>query len=142
MSAGARRVVLLAATVVAAAGCTSGGDRGSTTARAEGTTPAAGAPAGSAAPRQVRLLLLGRFNQPTYLTAPRGDKRRFVVEREGRIRVVRGGRVLGTPFLDVSDVDELPRPSCPCRRMRGLSDQGVADALITVPKHWPPVIVA
>jgi glucose/arabinose dehydrogenase len=104
VSAGARRVVLLVATVVAGAGCTSGGDHGSTTARAEGTTPAAGAPAGSAAPRQVRLLLLGRFDQPTYLTAPRGDKRRFVVEREGRIRLVRGGHVLGTPFLEISDL--------------------------------------
>jgi glucose/arabinose dehydrogenase len=55
-----------------------------------------------AARRPVRLLLLGRFNEPTYITAPRGDSRRFVVEREGRIRVVRGGRVLGTPFLDIA----------------------------------------
>ena len=43
----------------------------------------------------MRLLLLGRFNQPTYITAPRGDSRRFVVEREGTIRVIKGGRVLG-----------------------------------------------
>src|SRR5215212_2829181 len=53
--------------------------------------------------RPVRLLLLGRFEQPTYLTAPRGDRRRFVVERPGTIRVVQGGRVLGRPFLDISD---------------------------------------
>ena len=53
--------------------------------------------------RPVRLLRLGNFNQPTFLTAPRGDRRRFVVEREGRIVVVRGGRVLGRPFLDISD---------------------------------------
>ncbi len=49
----------------------------------------------------MRLLLLGRFNQPTYITSPRGDSRRFVVEREGTIRVIKGGRVLGTPFLDI-----------------------------------------
>jgi glucose/arabinose dehydrogenase len=55
------------------------------------------------AARPVRLLLLGRFDQPTYVTAPRGDRRRFVVEREGRIRVVRRGHVLGRPFLDISD---------------------------------------
>jgi glucose/arabinose dehydrogenase len=55
----------------------------------------------AAARRPVRLLLLGRFDQPTYLTAPRGDSRRFVVEREGTIRVVRGGRVLKAPFLDI-----------------------------------------
>src|SRR4029078_6698011 len=28
---------------------------------------------------------------------------RFVVEREGRIRVLKGRRPLGTPFLDISD---------------------------------------
>jgi glucose/arabinose dehydrogenase len=65
--------------------------------------PAATAPAGPAQRRPVRLLLLGRFNEPTYVTAPRGDRRRFVVEREGRIRVVQGGRVLPRPFLDISD---------------------------------------
>ncbi len=51
----------------------------------------------------VKLLLLGRFRAPTYLTAPPGDRsRRFVVERAGRIRVVRDGRPLGEPFLDIS----------------------------------------
>ena len=53
--------------------------------------------------RPVRLLRLGSFNEPTYLTAPRGDRRRFVVEREGRIRVVQRGRTLAQPFLDISD---------------------------------------
>ena len=51
----------------------------------------------------MRLLRLGHFNQPTYLAAPRGDSRRFVVEREGRIVVVRGRRKLGQPFLDISE---------------------------------------
>src|SRR5215210_265306 len=60
------------------------------------------APAEPAQRRPVRLLLLGRFDEPTYVAAPPGDKRRFVVEREGRIRVVQGGRVLGTPFLDIT----------------------------------------
>ncbi len=60
-------------------------------------------PAAPAQRRPVRLLRLGNFDEPTYLTAPRGDKRRFVVEREGRIRVVQGGRTLGRPFLDISD---------------------------------------
>jgi glucose/arabinose dehydrogenase len=61
-------------------------------------------PAGGviAAQRGARLLLLGRFDQPTYLAAPPGDtRRRFVVEREGRIVVVRGGRT--RPFLDIRD---------------------------------------
>ncbi len=61
-------------------------------------------PAAEAAPsaRPVRLLKLGNFDEPTHLAAPRGDRRRFVVEREGRIRVVKRGRVLGTPFLDIA----------------------------------------
>jgi glucose/arabinose dehydrogenase len=50
----------------------------------------------------VRLALLGRFDQPTYVTAPPGDRRRrFVVERAGRIRVVRDGRRLRRPFLSI-----------------------------------------
>jgi glucose/arabinose dehydrogenase len=92
------------------AGCSSGSDDEpratdpagagqATTQRTSGTSPAAGRPAA----RGVRLRLLGRFASPTYLAAPRGDtKRRFVVEREGRIRVVRGGRTLRTPFLDIN----------------------------------------
>jgi glucose/arabinose dehydrogenase len=50
----------------------------------------------------VRLLRLGRFEAPTFLAAPRGDRRRFVVQRAGTIVVVRGGRQLDQPFLDVS----------------------------------------
>ena len=57
---------------------------------------------GQASARPVQLLPLGNFDEPTYLTAPRGDRRRFVVERGGRILVVKGGRVLQEPFLDIS----------------------------------------
>jgi glucose/arabinose dehydrogenase len=53
--------------------------------------------------RPVRLLRLGNFDQPTYVAAPRGDGRRFVVEREGTIRIVQGGRALERAFLDISD---------------------------------------
>src|SRR3954453_10568882 len=61
----------------------------------------AAAPAEPAARRPVRLLRLGSFDQPTYITAPRGDSRRFVVELPGTIRVLKGRRVLATPFLDI-----------------------------------------
>ena len=83
------------------AGCTSGDDEDGS-ASAETTSPAVGPAPAQAAARQVRLLRLGTFDEPTYLAAPRGDKRRFVVERPGRIRVVKAGRVLDTPFLDIS----------------------------------------
>jgi len=50
----------------------------------------------------VRLLLLERFDEPTYLTsAPSDGHRRFVVERAGRIRVMRNGRKLRRPFLSI-----------------------------------------
>ncbi len=92
--------------LLALAGCNGdyADDSGETT-PAEATEPARPAvPAQQPAARaRVRLLLLGRFREPTYLTAPRGDARRFVVERAGRIRIVRRGRVLARPFLDISD---------------------------------------
>ena len=61
---------------------------------------------GGAAPAQggrpVRLLLLGRFESPTYIAAPRGDRRRrFVVQREGSIVVVNGRR--RSTFLDIEE---------------------------------------
>jgi glucose/arabinose dehydrogenase len=40
--------------------------------------------------------------QPLYATAPAGDPRIFAVERAGRIRVVKNGAPLATPFLDIS----------------------------------------
>jgi glucose/arabinose dehydrogenase len=73
-------------------------------------TPTAPAPARepAAAPAQrfrgVRLRLVRRFDEPTYLAAPPGDTRhRYVVERAGRIRVLRGRRLLGAPLLDIRD---------------------------------------
>ena len=101
-----RRYVVLGLAAVAVAGC-SDDDEQRTMATKPASTSAtpdeqATAPAEPGQRRPVRLLPLGRFDEPTYVAAPRGDKRRFVVEREGRIRVVQGGRVLGTPFLDIT----------------------------------------
>jgi molybdopterin/thiamine biosynthesis adenylyltransferase len=45
---------------------------------------------------------------------------------------------LVAPFLDVTDVDGAPDPTCACRRSRGWADQSAADAFITPPAHWPP----
>ncbi|MGI9097540.1 MAG: PQQ-dependent sugar dehydrogenase [Solirubrobacteraceae bacterium] len=53
----------------------------------------------------VRLMAVGRFNSPLYVTAPRGDRRRiFVVEQGGTIRVVRAGKRLARPFLNISSI--------------------------------------
>jgi proteasome lid subunit RPN8/RPN11 len=42
--------------------------------------------------------------------------------------------------VDAVDWPQAPQPYCACRRMRGTADQGKADALISAPAHWPPVI--
>ena len=105
---GARTLLAVAlALIPSAAACTSddGQDEASVPATGEQATADdtrdQGASASARGP--VRLLPLGRFDEPTYLAAPRGERRlRFVVEREGRIRVLRGRRVLDEPFLDIT----------------------------------------
>jgi glucose/arabinose dehydrogenase len=49
----------------------------------------------------VREVAAGLSN-PLLLTAPPADDRLFVVEQVGRVRVIEGGQLLPTPFLDVS----------------------------------------
>ena len=105
--------MLVASAVTLALGCGGGGDRA--TARSEPTPtptepPAATAtatPTPTATPAArpgLRLQRIGTFEDPVYVTAPRGDRRRlFVVEQGGRVRVVRDGSKVDRPFLDVSD---------------------------------------
>jgi Glucose / Sorbosone dehydrogenase len=77
-------------------GSAAGGESG-------GSGSAAGGDAGAAGSgRGVRLVQIGSFASPLYVTAPPGDRRRvFVVEQAGRIVVLRGGRRLPQPFLDI-----------------------------------------
>ena len=42
------------------------------------------------------------LDQPLFLTSPPGDARLFVVERTGRIRVIKAGVLQPRPFLDVT----------------------------------------
>ncbi len=57
----------------------------------------------ASAPAAPALVPVGSFDTPMYVTAPRTDTQRlFVVERAGRIRVVRDGETLATPFLDIA----------------------------------------
>jgi glucose/arabinose dehydrogenase len=52
-----------------------------------------------------RLEPVGTFDSPLYVTAPRDDKRLYVVERGGLVRIVDGGKTRAEPFLDItSDV--------------------------------------
>ena len=61
------------------------------------------APVTSAASTRNVARLVASFNEPVYLAAPNRGRRLFVVERAGRIRVIRGGKVRKRPFLDISD---------------------------------------
>ncbi|XAY04542.1 hypothetical protein DSM112329_01377 [Paraconexibacter sp. AEG42_29] len=71
----------------------------STTAEAATTTTAA---APRAASGTLKLAKVGSFDQPIYVTGAPGDTRRlFVVEQTGRILVVRGGKTVASPFLDI-----------------------------------------
>jgi glucose/arabinose dehydrogenase len=62
-----------------------------------------GAQQAAKAGKGVGLKQIGRFEEPVYIAgAPGYPKLLFVVEQGGRVRVLRGGRKLGTPFLDIS----------------------------------------
>jgi glucose/arabinose dehydrogenase len=106
---------LILCLALAAVGCGGGDDASGQTETAapqiplqDSTSSQSNGSAASATPaaRSVRLRRIGTFDAPTYLTAPRGDRRRlFVVELGGAIRVVRDGQKLAAPFLDIrSDV--------------------------------------
>ena len=50
-------------------------------------------------------LVASGFTGPLYVTQPSGDPTRlFVVEQTGRIKLIRNGTLLATPFLDISSV--------------------------------------
>jgi glucose/arabinose dehydrogenase len=53
------------------------------------------------------LVPVGNFTRPLYVAAPPRDYHRlYVVERDGAIRLVKNGKTLSKPFLDISaDVD-------------------------------------
>jgi glucose/arabinose dehydrogenase len=99
--------LVVAATLVGACGSDSSNQNADTTTNATastnddtgGSTPAEGR---AAAGNGVRLVKVGDFEAPLYVTAPPGDRRRvFVVEQAGRIVVVRGGTPVAQPFLDI-----------------------------------------
>lgn len=121
-----RRVALLAALALAAAltasaGCAAsnpgggtpaGGGPQSTPNTAALATPVAGTGAASSTPTaqpvpvsQLHLKLVtiaSGLSAPVYVTTARdGTGRLFIVEQTGRIRVIKKGRLLSKPFLDV-----------------------------------------
>jgi glucose/arabinose dehydrogenase len=99
---GLRRALTLAALAAAAlAGCGGDGEEDAATAP-DGTTAAEG---GAPAPRgggEPSLRKIGDFDQPLYVTQPPGSDDLYVVEQEGRVRLIRDGETLRDPVLDLS----------------------------------------
>ena len=95
----------MAVTAVALAGCGGSDDDPpmAVTQAAPSGSPASGA--GDAQPAQsgdLRVRRVGDFAEPTYVTAPPGDRSRiFIVEQAGTIRVIHRGRRIARPFLDI-----------------------------------------
>jgi glucose/arabinose dehydrogenase len=100
-------LAVVAAALVAACGSDSNAENASTSTNATASTnddtgSASPAQGTAAASRGVRLVKVGDFQSPLYVTAPPGDRRRiFVVEQAGEIVVVRGGKTVARPFLDI-----------------------------------------
>jgi glucose/arabinose dehydrogenase len=93
-------MVVVTAALVAACGSGDGGNAASPAASG-GTNTTDSAPSATES-RGVRLKRIGRFDSPVFVTSPPGDTRRlFVVEQGGRVRVMVGGRLRATPFLDI-----------------------------------------
>jgi glucose/arabinose dehydrogenase len=104
-----RSRVIVGLAVTMTIGCGSSGDRATARPTDTATLPeptATATPAPEATPAAkpgLRLQRIGTFDDPLYVTAPPGDRGRvFVVEQGGRVRIVRGGRKVSRPFLDIS----------------------------------------
>src|SRR5215207_3016499 len=96
-------VLALAAQAALIAGC-GGDDEDSTQPASPAVTDTAArpgqAPAGGG---KVSLARIGEFDQPTHIAQAPGTHDLYIVEREGRLRIVRSGEVLDEPALDISD---------------------------------------
>jgi len=51
----------------------------------------------------IHLKRIGSFQEPVYVTQPSSGGSVYVVERQGRVRVVRRGKTLSRPLFDITD---------------------------------------
>lgn len=90
--------------VLGLSGCGSGGSPPSAPSTPTPTpaTCGAGTPV-AGTPNLTSTLVVRGLQSPVDLQAPPGDRDRvFVLEQAGRIRIVRGGAAVATPFLDIA----------------------------------------
>jgi glucose/arabinose dehydrogenase len=97
-----RALVLSVLGTAVLAGCGDSGEDEATTAVESVPTATAPGDAGSVG-ADLTLRKIGDFDQPLYVTQPPGADDLYVVEKPGRIRIVRGGKTVGTPALDITD---------------------------------------
>jgi glucose/arabinose dehydrogenase len=102
--AGLLTALLAGFLAVLVAGCGGGDDEATTeaatdagTVEATESTETTGSGDGGVALQKV-----GEFDQPLYLTQAPGTDDLYVVERPGRLRIVRGGEIVEQPALDLS----------------------------------------
>lgn len=95
-------VALCAGAALLGAGCGGGEDEPATVARTA-AGPAKAAKGAGAGVGGVRLQELGDFEAPLYVTQRPGSEDLYVVEQGGTVRIIRDGRTLSEPFLDISD---------------------------------------
>jgi glucose/arabinose dehydrogenase len=68
-------------------------------------SPGIGIAQASSLPRVSLTSVASGVSQPTHVTnAGDGSDRLFVVERQGRVRIIQNGTLLPTPFLDISSI--------------------------------------
>ncbi len=89
--------IVCAAAVAALSGC------GGNSAESPATTSAGNGQGTGAGRGGVKLAAVGEFEQPLYVTQPPGSSDLYVVEKGGRVKVVRDGETLAAPFLDLGD---------------------------------------
>jgi glucose/arabinose dehydrogenase len=94
----ARTILAASVAAVLIAGC-GGSDEGGD----DETSPTPGTTTATTRADGVKLDRLGDFEQPTYIAQAPGTNDLWVVEREGRLRIVRGDEILSDPTLDISD---------------------------------------
>ena len=118
-----RRFVCLVAVVGAACGGShaatdgpphGGSDSGAATDGASGDTPA-GVDADPACPTpgviptlEAVAVTTDTLTQPLFVAQPKGSTDLYVVEKPGKIVIVRNGHVLATPFLDITSEVNIP----------------------------------
>jgi glucose/arabinose dehydrogenase len=60
-----------------------------------------GLPAGARSAALTTVRVASGLSRPIYAAAPAGDDRMFIIEQRGVIKILSGGTVLPTPFLDI-----------------------------------------